>query len=140
MNNPSGTSRRTVLAVAAAAATAPFVAGGEAGAAPESLASAGHHPGTPTTWDLTLLGTSDTHGNVYNWDYYKDAEYDDSAHNDIGLAKVATLVNQIRAERRGKATLSSTPATRSRARPWPRTTRSRSRSPRPARSTRWRGR
>ncbi|WP_327009420.1 5'-nucleotidase C-terminal domain-containing protein [Dactylosporangium sp. NBC_01737] len=96
MNNPSGTSRRTVLAVAAAAAAAPFVAGGEAGAAPAAK---------PRTWDLTLLGTSDTHGNVYNWDYYKDAEYDDSAHNDIGLAKVATLVNQIRAERRGKATL-----------------------------------
>ncbi|MEV4508751.1 5'-nucleotidase C-terminal domain-containing protein [Dactylosporangium sp. NPDC049525] len=96
MNNPSGTSRRTVLAVAAAAAAAPFVAGGEAGAAPAAK---------PKTWDLTLLGTSDTHGNVYNWDYYKDAEYDDSAHNDIGLAKVATLVNQIRAERRGKATL-----------------------------------
>ncbi|GAB3857799.1 bifunctional metallophosphatase/5'-nucleotidase [Dactylosporangium cerinum] len=101
MNNPSGTSRRTVLAVAAAAATAPFVAGGEAGAAPANAA----HPTQPRTWDLTLLGTSDTHGNVYNWDYYKDAEYDDSAHNDIGLAKVATLVNQIRAERRGKATL-----------------------------------
>ncbi|MEV4390230.1 5'-nucleotidase C-terminal domain-containing protein [Micromonospora sp. NPDC049580] len=57
------------------------------------------------TWDLTLLGTSDTHGNVYNWDYYRDAEYDDSKHNDIGVAKLATLINQIRAERRGKATL-----------------------------------
>ncbi|WP_407664328.1 bifunctional metallophosphatase/5'-nucleotidase [Micromonospora parastrephiae] len=57
------------------------------------------------TWDLTLLGTSDTHGNVYNWDYYRDAEYDDSKHNDIGVAKLATLINQIRAERRGRATL-----------------------------------
>jgi 2',3'-cyclic-nucleotide 2'-phosphodiesterase/3'-nucleotidase len=109
MSNHSGTSRRAVLAVAAAAAAAPFVAGGEAGAAAAPLAAgpgaAPGHPGTPKTWDLTLLGTSDTHGNVYNWDYYRDAEYDDSAHNDIGLAKVATLVNQIRAERRGKATL-----------------------------------
>ena len=52
-----------------------------------------------------MLGTSDTHGNVYNWDYYRDAEYDDSAHNDVGVAKLAALVNQIRAERRGKATL-----------------------------------
>ena len=52
-----------------------------------------------------MLGTSDTHGNVYNWDYYKDAEYDDSAHNDVGVAKLAALVNQIRAERRGQATL-----------------------------------
>ncbi len=112
MNNPSGTSRRAVLTVAAAAAAAPFVAGGEAGATPEhgtpgpGIPKPGTpKPGTPRTWDLTLLGTSDTHGNVYNWDYYKDAEYDDSAHNDIGLAKVATLVNQIRAERRGRATL-----------------------------------
>ncbi|MGI5237474.1 bifunctional metallophosphatase/5'-nucleotidase [Dactylosporangium sp. CA-139066] len=91
-------SRRGVLAAAAAAAAAPFVTGGPAQAA-------GERPGQPTTWDLTLLGTSDTHGNVYNWDYYRDAEYDDGAHNDVGLAKVATLVNQIRAERRGKATL-----------------------------------
>jgi 2',3'-cyclic-nucleotide 2'-phosphodiesterase/3'-nucleotidase len=57
------------------------------------------------TWDLTVLGTSDTHGHVHNWDYYRDAEYDDSAHNDVGVAKVATLVNRIRAERRGRATL-----------------------------------
>ncbi|WP_433208009.1 bifunctional metallophosphatase/5'-nucleotidase [Dactylosporangium sp. CS-047395] len=87
--------RRGVLAAAAAAAAAPFVA--------QSAAEA--HPDQPKTWDLTLLGTSDTHGNVYNWDYYRDAEYDDSAHNDVGLAKVATVVNGIRAERRGKATL-----------------------------------
>ncbi|WP_433048661.1 bifunctional metallophosphatase/5'-nucleotidase [Dactylosporangium sp. CS-033363] len=87
--------RRGVLAAAAAAAAAPFVAGSAAQA----------HPNQPKTWDLTLLGTSDTHGNVYNWDYYRDAEYDDSAHNDVGLAKVATVVNGIRAERRGKATL-----------------------------------
>ncbi|MEV4500131.1 5'-nucleotidase C-terminal domain-containing protein, partial [Micromonospora arborensis] len=59
----------------------------------------------PRSWDLTLLGTSDTHGNVYNWDYYRDAEYDDSKQNDIGVAKLATLINQIRRERRGKATL-----------------------------------
>ncbi|GAA3268244.1 5'-nucleotidase C-terminal domain-containing protein [Dactylosporangium vinaceum] len=88
-------SRRGVLAAAAAAAAAPFIATEHAEA---------HNP-TPRTWDLTLLGTSDTHGNVYNWDYYRDAEYDDSAHNDVGLAKVATVVNGIRAERRGKATL-----------------------------------
>jgi 2',3'-cyclic-nucleotide 2'-phosphodiesterase/3'-nucleotidase len=89
-------SRRGVLAAAAAAAAAPFVTGDPAQAAGERA---------PKTWDLTLLGTSDTHGNVYNWDYYRDAEYDDGAHNDVGLAKVATLVNQVRAERRGKATL-----------------------------------
>ncbi|MEO3776982.1 5'-nucleotidase C-terminal domain-containing protein [Micromonospora sp. B11E3] len=96
MTSSSGASRRQVLAVAAAAATAPLIVGAPARAAESK--------GTKT-WDLTILGTSDTHGNVYNWDYYKDAEYDDSRHNDIGVAKLATLVNQIRAERAGKATL-----------------------------------
>ncbi|MFY1615361.1 bifunctional metallophosphatase/5'-nucleotidase [Micromonospora sp. WMMD736] len=96
MTSGSGPSRRQVLAVAAAAATAPLIA-----AAPAEAAG----PARPRTWDLTLLGTSDTHGNVYNWDYYRDAEYDDSKHNDVGVAKLATLINQIRRERRGKATL-----------------------------------
>ncbi|WP_435207848.1 bifunctional metallophosphatase/5'-nucleotidase [Micromonospora sp. bgisy143] len=96
MTSGSGPSRRQVLAVAAAAATAPLIAASPAQAA---------GPARPRTWDLTLLGTSDTHGNVYNWDYYRDAEYDDSKHNDVGVAKLATLINQIRRERRGKATL-----------------------------------
>ncbi|SIR56502.1 bifunctional metallophosphatase/5'-nucleotidase [Micromonospora avicenniae] len=96
MTSPSGPSRRQVLAAAAAAAAAPLIA-----ATPARAAGASH----PRTWDLTLLGTSDTHGNVYNWDYYRDAEYDDSKQNDVGVAKLATLINQIRAERRGKATL-----------------------------------
>ncbi|MEW2432543.1 5'-nucleotidase C-terminal domain-containing protein [Micromonospora sp. NPDC047644] len=96
MTTPSGPSRRQVLVAAAAAATTPLIA-----AAP---AQAAGRP-QPRTWDLTLLGTSDTHGNVYNWDYYRDAEYDDSKQNDIGVAKLATLINQIRRERRGKATL-----------------------------------
>ncbi|MFG3420467.1 bifunctional metallophosphatase/5'-nucleotidase [Micromonospora sp. NPDC049460] len=96
MTSPSGPSRRTVLAAAAAAASVPLIA-----ATPAQAAGAARS----RTWDLTILGTSDTHGNVYNWDYYKDAEYDDSKHNDVGVAKLATLVNQIRTERRGKATL-----------------------------------
>ncbi|SCF15674.1 bifunctional metallophosphatase/5'-nucleotidase [Micromonospora chokoriensis] len=96
MTSPSGPSRRQVLVAAAAAATAPLIA-----AAPAQAAGAARS----RTWDLTLLGTSDTHGNVYNWDYYRDAEYDDSKQNDVGVAKLATLINQIRRERRGKATL-----------------------------------
>jgi 2',3'-cyclic-nucleotide 2'-phosphodiesterase/3'-nucleotidase len=62
-------------------------------------------PAGGRTHDLTVLGTSDTHGSVYNWDYYRDAEYADGAGNHVGLAKVATLVNRIRAQRRGRATL-----------------------------------
>ena len=60
-------------------------------------ADAAQEKGTPRAtrprgFRLTVLGTTDTHGNVLNWDYFKDAEYDDCAHNDIGLAKIATLV------------------------------------------------
>ncbi|MDQ1750912.1 MAG: 2,3-cyclic-nucleotide 2-phosphodiesterase / 3-nucleotidase [Pseudonocardiales bacterium] len=51
------------------------------------------------TFRLTVLGTTDTHGNILNWDYYKDAEYADQALNDIGLAKISTLVTAVRAER-----------------------------------------
>ncbi|WP_029287565.1 bifunctional UDP-sugar hydrolase/5'-nucleotidase [Cellulomonas sp. HZM] len=54
---------------------------------------------------LTVMGTTDLHGSALNWDYFKNAEYDDSAHNDIGLAKVSTLVNQVRAERGRSNTL-----------------------------------
>ncbi|ADB30896.1 2',3'-cyclic-nucleotide 2'-phosphodiesterase [Kribbella flavida DSM 17836] len=58
---------------------------------------------------LSVLGTTDLHGNVFNWDYFKNTEYDDSAHNDIGLAKISTLVKAVRAriaaERRTPAPL-----------------------------------
>jgi 2',3'-cyclic-nucleotide 2'-phosphodiesterase/3'-nucleotidase len=73
-------------AVTAAATAAPLTLSGPATAAAR-------------TFTLSVLGTSDTHGNVYNWDYYSDAEYDDSAHNDVGVAKLAALINRIRAER-----------------------------------------
>ena len=42
------------------------------------------------------MGTTDLHGNVFNWDYFTDKEFDDKAHNDVGLAKISTLVEQIR--------------------------------------------
>ncbi len=51
------------------------------------------------------MASSDIHGNALNWDYFKNAEYDDSAHNDVGLAKISTLVNQIRADRGKDRTL-----------------------------------
>ncbi|GLW33038.1 bifunctional metallophosphatase/5'-nucleotidase [Actinoplanes regularis] len=98
MTLSNGVSRRGVLAVSAAAATAPlaFPAAAQAG-------GKGHPtpPPAPQTYHLTVLGTSDLHGNVYNWDYYKDAEYDDSAHNDVGVAKAAALINKLRAEATG---------------------------------------
>ncbi|MEV1244569.1 5'-nucleotidase C-terminal domain-containing protein [Nonomuraea sp. NPDC049750] len=57
------------------------------------------------TVTVTVMGTSDIHGNVLNWDYYKDAAYADSAGNNVGLAKVSTLVNKVRAERGAGRTL-----------------------------------
>ena len=84
-------SRRTVLAASAASVAAPLVVSDAAQAQPQG----------DRTYHLTVLGTSDTHGNVYNWDYYKDAEYDDSAHNDVGVAKLAGLINKLRAEATG---------------------------------------
>jgi len=54
---------------------------------------------------ITVMETSDLHGNALNWDYFKNAEFDDSAHNDVGFAKVSTLVNQIRADRGREKTM-----------------------------------
>ncbi|MFI5527922.1 bifunctional metallophosphatase/5'-nucleotidase [Kitasatospora sp. NPDC051853] len=48
---------------------------------------------------FTVMGTTDLHGRILNWDYFTDAEYDDKAHNDVGLAKISTLVKQIREEK-----------------------------------------
>ncbi|KRE63121.1 multifunctional 2',3'-cyclic-nucleotide 2'-phosphodiesterase/5'-nucleotidase/3'-nucleotidase [Nostocoides sp. Soil756] len=48
---------------------------------------------------LTVLGTTDLHGNVYNWNYFNNATYSDSKGNEIGVAKAATLVKAVRAER-----------------------------------------
>ncbi|MFJ5989125.1 bifunctional metallophosphatase/5'-nucleotidase [Lentzea sp. NPDC092896] len=43
------------------------------------------------------MGSTDLHGNLFNWDYYLNREFDDFAHNDVGLAKISTLVNDVRA-------------------------------------------
>jgi len=92
MTPSTGLSRRSILAATAASVAAPIVVSDAAQAHPKG----GHGP---QTYTFTVLGTSDTHGNVYNWDYYKDAEYDDSAHNDVGVAKLAALIKSIRADR-----------------------------------------
>ncbi|MFF4953642.1 bifunctional metallophosphatase/5'-nucleotidase [Streptomyces chattanoogensis] len=48
---------------------------------------------------FTVMGTTDLHGNVFNWDYAADAEFDDADHNDVGLAKISTLVARVRREK-----------------------------------------
>ncbi|WP_073389616.1 bifunctional metallophosphatase/5'-nucleotidase [Jatrophihabitans endophyticus] len=91
-------SRRSLLAgavVGGAGAAFLGATGGTAAAAP-----------TPSrTARVTVLGSTDLHGHIYNWDYYKDAEYDDTAHNDVGVAKVATLIKAVREERAHTLTL-----------------------------------
>lgn len=50
------------------------------------------------TLDLTLLATTDLHGNVANWDYFNDRPYSDSAGDSVGLASVASVVDDVRAQ------------------------------------------
>ncbi|MYX40070.1 twin-arginine translocation signal domain-containing protein [Streptomyces sp. SID89] len=74
--------------------------------AAESAKGAAHHPGKhPKRYALTVLGTTDLHGHVFNWDYFKDAEYTDAAGNAQGLARISTLVNELRRERGRENTL-----------------------------------
>jgi len=92
--------RRTVLTSVAAAGvlTAAGMSPAEASERPTP-----HRPGAPVK--LTIMGTTDLHGCVFNWDYYKNIEYDDKPHNDIGLAKVAKLVEAVREQRGREHTL-----------------------------------
>ncbi|GAB1516394.1 bifunctional metallophosphatase/5'-nucleotidase [Actinophytocola sp. KF-1] len=84
--------RKPLAVVAAAVAVT-----GMASATPAAAAS-----GDVT---ITVMESSDLHGNALNWDYFRNTEYADSAHNDVGLAKVSTLVNRIRADRGREKTM-----------------------------------
>ncbi|QNP62784.1 bifunctional metallophosphatase/5'-nucleotidase [Streptomyces genisteinicus] len=93
--------RRKFLERSAAAGAGAAVAG--SAAAPASAAGAreqerGGGRGAKR-YSFTVMGTTDLHGNVFNWDYFTDREFDDKAHNDVGLAKISTLVDRVRAER-----------------------------------------
>ena len=46
---------------------------------------------------LTVLATTDVHGTVLNWDYYRDRPW--SGGEEAGLAHLASVVERIRAER-----------------------------------------
>ena len=87
------TTRRRLLAMAAVGGVGAAGAAGVATAQPARAAANGKPDHV-----LTVLGTTDLHGNVYNWDYFKNAIYDDTAHNDIGVAKAATLIRMLRDE------------------------------------------
>ncbi|BFO20644.1 5'-nucleotidase C-terminal domain-containing protein [Streptomyces sp. KM77-8] len=68
-------------------------------------AGAGHGGKPVKRYALTVMGTTDLHGHVFNWDYFKDAEYTDAAGNAQGLARVSTLVDQVRKEKGRRNTL-----------------------------------
>jgi 2',3'-cyclic-nucleotide 2'-phosphodiesterase/3'-nucleotidase len=92
--------RRTFLERTAAAGAGVAVAGAAAAPAVAEERGKDHGRGRPQKrYSFTVLGTTDLHGNVFNWDYFTDKEFDDKAHNDVGLAKISTLVNRIREEK-----------------------------------------
>ncbi|KQO01605.1 multifunctional 2',3'-cyclic-nucleotide 2'-phosphodiesterase/5'-nucleotidase/3'-nucleotidase [Arthrobacter sp. Leaf234] len=92
--------RRALTAIAVGCAAALTLA-------PAATAAPGGGKGGPkdNTVSITVMGTSDLHGYIENWDYFKNADYDDAAGNDVGIAKISTLVNQVRADRGAGSTL-----------------------------------
>ncbi|MFH8339319.1 bifunctional metallophosphatase/5'-nucleotidase [Streptomyces sp. AM6-12] len=76
---------------------AAVAAAGAVGSGTAEAADRGHRPGkAPRTWSFSILGTTDLHGHVFDWDYYADAPYTDKAGNSVGVARVATLIKQQR--------------------------------------------
>ncbi|WP_406860315.1 5'-nucleotidase C-terminal domain-containing protein [Streptomyces sp. HUAS MG47] len=97
--------RRTFLESSVAAGAGAALAAGVAAPA-QAAPAAPPTPGRgPKRYSFTVMGTTDLHGNVFNWDYFTDKEFDDKAHNDVGLAKISTLVNQVREAKGRRNTL-----------------------------------
>ncbi|MDR2998740.1 MAG: 5'-nucleotidase C-terminal domain-containing protein [Microbacterium sp.] len=95
-----GVSRRGFL-TGVTAASALAAAGWAASPEPASAAQGG--VGKSVT--ITVMGSSDIHANALNWDYYKDAAYSDKAGNTVGLARLSSVVKQVRADRGADRTL-----------------------------------
>ncbi|WP_086695491.1 bifunctional metallophosphatase/5'-nucleotidase [Streptomyces recifensis] len=98
--------RRKFLKQSAVTGAGVAIAGGAgapaARAAEAAPAPHGHHE---KRYALTVMGTTDLHGHVFNWDYFKNADYKDAAGNAQGLARISTLVNQVREEKGRRNTL-----------------------------------
>ncbi|WP_371659224.1 bifunctional UDP-sugar hydrolase/5'-nucleotidase [Streptomyces sp. NBC_00280] len=68
--------------------------------APAAEAAEAKRPVKPAKrYSLTVMGTTDLHGHIFNWDYFKNAEYSDAKGNAQGLARISTLVEQVRKEK-----------------------------------------
>ncbi|MFA1537946.1 5'-nucleotidase C-terminal domain-containing protein [Actinomadura monticuli] len=96
---PDGIGRRQVLGGLTAAGA--LALAGWPGTASASATA----PGRDRSVTISVMGTSDIHSHAVNWDYYKDAEYGDSAGNVVGLARVSSVVNEVRASRGRDRTL-----------------------------------
>ncbi|MFF4327606.1 bifunctional metallophosphatase/5'-nucleotidase [Streptomyces sp. NPDC001591] len=94
-----GFDRRTFMGASAATGAAVALAGATAAPAAAAVPGAEAPSAKQRTYAFTVMGTTDLHGNVFNWDYFTDKEFDDKAHNDVGLAKISTLVEQVRAQK-----------------------------------------
>lgn len=74
--------------------------------APAAQAAEAKKPAKPVKrYSLTVMGTTDLHGHIFNWDYFKNAEYSDAKGNAQGLARISTLVEQVRKEKGRRNTL-----------------------------------
>ncbi|MFF8945006.1 bifunctional metallophosphatase/5'-nucleotidase [Streptomyces sp. NPDC014864] len=92
--------RRKFLKKSAVTGAGVALAGTAAPAARAAETARAQEPGRPAKrYSLTVMGTTDLHGHVFNWDYFKDAEYVDKAGNAQGLSRISTLVNQVREEK-----------------------------------------
>ncbi|WP_432052676.1 bifunctional metallophosphatase/5'-nucleotidase [Streptomyces xiamenensis] len=96
--------RRKFLGGTAVTSAGVVLAGGAAGTASATSQPQGHGNGNGNTkrHSFSVLGTTDLHGHVFNWDYFTDAEFEDAGGNDVGLAKLSTLIDEVRAEKGGR--------------------------------------
>ncbi|CAL9413763.1 bifunctional metallophosphatase/5'-nucleotidase [Streptomyces sp. enrichment culture] len=96
--------RRKFLKKSAVTGAGVALAGAAAAPAAEAV-EARKGPRPAKRYSLTVMGTTDLHGNIFNWDYFKNADYSDAKGNAKGLARVATLIEQVRQEKGRENTL-----------------------------------
>ncbi|MEU6279616.1 5'-nucleotidase C-terminal domain-containing protein [Streptomyces sp. NPDC047028] len=92
MNRREFVKKSAATGAAVAAASAVGTGTAEAAVEPAHHGHGHHH----RTWSFSILGTTDLHSHVFDWDYYTDAPYKDAKGNSVGVARVATLVKQQR--------------------------------------------
>lgn len=99
--------RRDFVTRSAATAAGAAMVGGlpVVAATPAAAAEVPESRKPPVKQSFTVMGTTDLHGHAVNWDYFTDAVYADKALNAVGLAKISTLVTQIRKEKGRNRTL-----------------------------------